>query len=215
MQEISYFSTLHAKQKFIIARLLRLGAETCVSHKCPCGAQVCSLGLHGHVCRRSRGRLSRHAAANDVIARALSSGGGCPQSRSRQGAPVWMATAQMAWPWCLGSAGGPLSGTSHARTLSHPPTSHQRRHTVDQQLKRPRRRSMGSWRVPTYLPPSLWRRLESGQKSRLRSWRILAGGLRRPRERGAQRVSSCSAWASRSNWGTWLQYWGHYLQERS
>jgi len=62
-------------ESFRIACALRLGADICVPHKCPCGVNVCSLGLHGLACKRSRGRWSRHGAANDVIARALGSGG--------------------------------------------------------------------------------------------------------------------------------------------
>jgi len=61
-------------ESFRVGCAFRLGAETCLPHKCPSGADICSLGLHGLSCRKSKGRLSRHGAANDVIARALTSG---------------------------------------------------------------------------------------------------------------------------------------------
>ncbi|XP_047995546.1 uncharacterized protein LOC125233536 [Leguminivora glycinivorella] len=60
---------------FRLAVGLRLGAEIVVPHCCPCGSQVDSLGSHGLSCRRSAGRLSRHASLNDVIRRALASVG--------------------------------------------------------------------------------------------------------------------------------------------
>ena len=57
---------------FRISVALRLGAEICQEHKCSCGSLVNNLGLHGLSCRRSAGRLSRHATINDIILRALS-----------------------------------------------------------------------------------------------------------------------------------------------
>ncbi|XP_021957065.1 uncharacterized protein LOC110853130 [Folsomia candida] len=65
--------TLLSNEAFRIAISLRLGCDVCQPHTCPCGAQVSSRGYHGLSCRRSAGRWSRHAAANDVIARALRS----------------------------------------------------------------------------------------------------------------------------------------------
>jgi len=62
-------------ETFRIACALRLGADACVPHKCPCGAEVTTMGLHGMSCKKSKGRLSRHGEANDVIARALRSAG--------------------------------------------------------------------------------------------------------------------------------------------
>jgi len=47
----------------------------CVPHKCICGVEVTSLGLHGLACKKSKGRFSRHGEANDVIVRALRSAG--------------------------------------------------------------------------------------------------------------------------------------------
>ena len=65
--------TLLPNEVFRVAVSLRLGADVCQPHKCPCGADVSSKGHHGLSCRRSAGRWSRHEAANDVIARALRS----------------------------------------------------------------------------------------------------------------------------------------------
>jgi len=67
--------TWDTSSRRVIPGRVRLRAETCVPHKCLCGADICSLGLHGLSSRRSKGRWSRHGAANDVIARALTSGG--------------------------------------------------------------------------------------------------------------------------------------------
>lgn len=55
-----------------IAVGLRLGVEVCVDHSCAsCGAPVDRLGHHGLACSSGAGRLSRHAALNDIIRRAL------------------------------------------------------------------------------------------------------------------------------------------------
>ena len=62
-------------ESFRIAAALRLGCPICQPHLCPCGAQVEENGHHGLSCKRSAGRHSRHAAANDVLARALRSAG--------------------------------------------------------------------------------------------------------------------------------------------
>ena len=57
-----------------IAIGLRIGAKLVHPHTCiACGDQVCCEGIHGLSCRSSAGRFTRHAAANDVIRRALSS----------------------------------------------------------------------------------------------------------------------------------------------
>ena len=58
-------------ETFRIACALRLGVKICHSHKCICGETVDEYGLHGLSCRRQKGRVSRHAAGNDIIARAL------------------------------------------------------------------------------------------------------------------------------------------------
>ena len=50
---------------------LRLGANLCSQHCCPCGAQVDCRGAHGLSCKRSAGRSARHNYINDIIHRAL------------------------------------------------------------------------------------------------------------------------------------------------
>ena len=50
---------------------LRLGAKLCEPHRCPCGEPVDSRSLHGLVCKRSAGRMSRHQFLNDTIWRSL------------------------------------------------------------------------------------------------------------------------------------------------
>jgi len=44
-------------------------------YKCVCGANVDVFGTHGLSCRRSGGRIPRHAAVNETVRRALVSGG--------------------------------------------------------------------------------------------------------------------------------------------
>ena len=58
-----------------IAVALRLGAPICQPHKCRCGRQVDSRGLHGLSCQKSAGRLPRHAHVNDIVKRSLSAAG--------------------------------------------------------------------------------------------------------------------------------------------
>ena len=55
-----------------IAAELRLGADICEPHTCPCGTFVDSRGTHGLSCRSSAGRQSRHAQINDLVWRSLS-----------------------------------------------------------------------------------------------------------------------------------------------
>ena len=62
-------------KQFRIACGLRLGAKICLSHTCVCGDQVKNDGTHGLSCKRSAGRLPRHSHVNDLIKRALVSGG--------------------------------------------------------------------------------------------------------------------------------------------
>ncbi|OXA58286.1 Retrovirus-related Pol polyprotein from type-2 retrotransposable element R2DM [Folsomia candida] len=62
-------------ETFRIAAALRLRCDICQPHKCSFGEQVSTKGYHGLSCKNSAGRHSRHAAANDVIARALRSAG--------------------------------------------------------------------------------------------------------------------------------------------
>ena len=50
---------------------LRLGLTICVPHSCPCGADVDDYGVHSLVCKRASGKITRHQAINDVIARAF------------------------------------------------------------------------------------------------------------------------------------------------
>ncbi|CAK1595074.1 unnamed protein product [Parnassius mnemosyne] len=55
-----------------IAVGLRLGAGICTGHNCvSCGTPVDRLGHHGLSCTSGAGRLSRHAALNDILRRAL------------------------------------------------------------------------------------------------------------------------------------------------
>ncbi|XP_072930332.1 uncharacterized protein [Epargyreus clarus] len=56
---------------FSICVCLRLGMKTNEPHRCFCGENVSQFGHHGLSCRRSAGRLSRHACVNDIIRRAL------------------------------------------------------------------------------------------------------------------------------------------------
>jgi len=46
-----------------------------VPHVCRCGSQVDAWGLHAMVCKHAPGRLMRHHALNDIIARAFTSAG--------------------------------------------------------------------------------------------------------------------------------------------
>jgi hypothetical protein len=50
---------------------LRLGVNLCVPHVCHCGAQVDAFGVHSLICKHAAGRITRHQAINDVIARAF------------------------------------------------------------------------------------------------------------------------------------------------
>ena len=40
-------------------------------HACQCGAQVDAFGVHSLICKHAAGRITRHQAINDVIARAF------------------------------------------------------------------------------------------------------------------------------------------------
>jgi hypothetical protein len=57
--------------EFRIALGLRLGVSVVAEHICRCGVTVDSLGHHGLSCKLSAGRMTRHKAVNDIIARAL------------------------------------------------------------------------------------------------------------------------------------------------
>ena len=56
-----------------IAVALLFGAPICAPHKCICGVDVDSSGIHGLNCRKSAGRHVQHSALNDLVKRALTS----------------------------------------------------------------------------------------------------------------------------------------------
>ena len=62
-------------QALRIAVALRVGARVCEQHACRCGETVDNLGHHPLSCKKSAGRIPRHAALNDVIKRALARAG--------------------------------------------------------------------------------------------------------------------------------------------
>jgi len=67
-----------------VAVALRLGLNVCVPHQCPCGADVDAWGQHAWSCKHAAGRIQRHHALNDVIARALTAAG-IPVSKEPSG----------------------------------------------------------------------------------------------------------------------------------
>ena len=67
---------LHLDDEAIrVAVAMRLGLNVCVPHKCQCGQDVDACGSHAFVCRRAQGRITRHQALNDMIARSFTSAG--------------------------------------------------------------------------------------------------------------------------------------------
>jgi len=54
-----------------IAVGLRLGANICEPHQCPCGASVDARGLHCLSCRGGNGRSARHHNMNDLMWRTM------------------------------------------------------------------------------------------------------------------------------------------------
>jgi len=54
---------------------LRLGLPLCAAHDCHCGGHVDIWGSHASVCKKAPGRIQRHFAVNDIIARAITSAG--------------------------------------------------------------------------------------------------------------------------------------------
>ena len=58
-----------------IALGLRLGVPIVAEHACICGAVVNVFGSHGLSCKRSGGRIPRHAAVNETVRHALVSEG--------------------------------------------------------------------------------------------------------------------------------------------
>ena len=56
-----------------ISIAMRLGLPICEHHTCKCDQPVDKFGTHGLSCRRSVGRIQRHAMTKDIIKRALGS----------------------------------------------------------------------------------------------------------------------------------------------
>ncbi|KAF2903911.1 hypothetical protein ILUMI_02263, partial [Ignelater luminosus] len=50
----------HSIPSSITSVAIRLGADVCQTHRCPCGAAVSAKGLDVLACKLSRGRISRH-----------------------------------------------------------------------------------------------------------------------------------------------------------
>ncbi|KAJ4426083.1 hypothetical protein ANN_26892 [Periplaneta americana] len=69
----SYVGTLMDGKSFQIATALRLGCKICHVHQCICGETVDSFGHHALSCARSKGRIPRHSAINNIISRSLTS----------------------------------------------------------------------------------------------------------------------------------------------
>jgi len=67
-----------------VAVALRLGGDICVPHPCRCGEDVDAWGTHAFICKRAQGRITRHQALNDTIARAFVSAG-VPVTKEPQG----------------------------------------------------------------------------------------------------------------------------------
>ena len=72
---VSSLGTALAPDVLRVSVALRVGARICEPHPCRCGRVMDARGLHGLSCRYSAGRHPRHAALNDVVKRALLSGG--------------------------------------------------------------------------------------------------------------------------------------------
>ena len=51
---------------------LRLDANICEPHQCPCGAEVDARGFHGLSCKGGSGRSARHHSLNDLMWHGLS-----------------------------------------------------------------------------------------------------------------------------------------------
>ncbi|KAJ4431611.1 hypothetical protein ANN_20210 [Periplaneta americana] len=69
----SCVGTLMDGKSFQIATALRLGCKICHVHQCICGETADSFGHHALSCARSKGRLPRHSAINNIISRSLTS----------------------------------------------------------------------------------------------------------------------------------------------
>ena len=58
-----------------MAVALRLSCSVCAPHTCRCGALVDVQGTRGLVCKQAPGKIARHQAVNDTVARAISAAG--------------------------------------------------------------------------------------------------------------------------------------------
>jgi len=67
-----------------IAVSVRLDMAICVPHSCHCGSLVDAYGLHSFICRKAPGKITRHLALNDLVARAFTSAG-IPSSKEPHG----------------------------------------------------------------------------------------------------------------------------------
>jgi len=78
---------------------LRLRLKVCVPHSCHCGQDVDALGLHAFVCKHAPGRIQRHHALNDIIARACASAGVLVFKEPSGLFPgdIWQAGKALAW----------------------------------------------------------------------------------------------------------------------
>ena len=87
--------TLLDSTTFKLSIALRLGCEICQTHTCVCGDVVDTFGHHALSCLKSKGRIPRHSAINDIIKRALTSLG-TPAILEAPGIAVQMASDRMA-----------------------------------------------------------------------------------------------------------------------
>jgi len=55
-----------------VAVCLRLALDVCSSHECHCGSAVDVRGIHRFICKKAPGKIMRHQALNDLIARRFS-----------------------------------------------------------------------------------------------------------------------------------------------
>ena len=58
-----------------VAVAMRLGLNLCRPHPCHCGADVDAWGYHAFTCKKAQGRIARHQALNDLIARSFQAAG--------------------------------------------------------------------------------------------------------------------------------------------
>jgi len=55
-----------------VAVCLRLALDVCSSHECHCGSAVDVRVIHRFICKKAPGKIMRHQALNDLIARSFS-----------------------------------------------------------------------------------------------------------------------------------------------